>query len=140
MNDKLTLDAADTNKRLQDTEYELNRVNSRNNELNYIVDSKNGELREKDSKIMKLDDQGLRDHEQIVKLQGEIKDLESLADRHRGEAMDYHKLYDDQLNKNADLNARNSDMDAQLRERDFRISELRKELDLNRDHINQLSQ
>lgn len=56
MNDKLTLDAADTNKRLQDIEYELNRVNSRNNELNYIVDSKNGELREKDSKIMKLDD------------------------------------------------------------------------------------
>ena len=140
MNDKLTLDAADTNKRLQDAEYELNRVNSRNNELNYIVDSKNGELREKDAKIMKLDDQGLRDHEQIVKLQGEIKDLESLADRHRGEAMDYHKLYDDQLNKNADLNARNSDMEAQLRERDFRISELRKELDLNRDHINQLSQ
>ena len=140
MNDKLTLDAADTNKRLQDSEYELNRVNSRNNELNYIVDSKNGELREKDSKIMKLDDQGLRDHEQIVKLQGEIKDLESLADRHRGEAMDYHKLYEDQLNKNADLNARNSDMEAQLRERDFRISELRKELDMNRDHINQLSQ
>lgn len=140
MNDKLTLDAADTNKRLQDSEYELNRVNSRNNELNYIVDSKNGELREKDSKIMKLDDQGLRDHEQIVKLQGEIKDLESLADRHRGEAMDYHKLYEDQLNKNADLNARNSDMEAQLRERDFRISELRKELDMNRDHMNQLSQ
>lgn len=140
MNDQLTLDAADTNKRLQDLEYELNRVNARNNELNYIVDSKNGELREKDAKIMKLDDQGLRDHEQIVKLQGEIKDLESLADRHRGEAMDYHKLYDDQLNKNADLNARNSDMEAQLRERDFRISELRKELDLNRDHINQLSQ
>lgn len=54
--------------------------------------------------------------------------------------MDYHKLYDDQLNKNADLNARNSDMEAQLRERDFRISELRKELDMNRDHINQLSQ
>ena len=140
MNDQLTLDAADTNKRLQDVEYELNRVNARNNELNYIVDSKNGELREKDGKIMKLDDQGLRDHEQIVKLQGEIKDLESLADRHRGEAMDYHKLYDDQLNKNADLNARNSDMEAQLRERDFRISELRKELDMNRDHINQLSQ
>lgn len=62
MNDQLTLDAADTNKRLQDVEYELNRVNARNNELNYIVDSKNGELREKDAKIMKLDDQGLRDH------------------------------------------------------------------------------
>lgn len=74
-NDKLNLDLADTNKRLQDTEYELNRANSRNNELNFLVDSKNGELREKDSKIMKLDDQGLRDHEQIVKLQGEIKDL-----------------------------------------------------------------
>ena len=89
---------------------------------------------------MKLDDQGLRDHEQIVKLQGEIKDLENLADRHRGEAMDYHKLYDDQLNKNADLNARNSDMEAQLRERDFRISELRKDLDLTRDHNNELNQ
>ena len=62
-NDKLNLDLADTNKRLQDTEYELNRANSRNNELNFLVDSKNGELRDKDSKIMKLDDQGLRDHE-----------------------------------------------------------------------------
>lgn len=54
--------------------------------------------------------------------------------------MDYHKLYDDQLNKNADLNARNSDMEAQLRERDFRISELRKDLDLTRDHNNELNQ
>ena len=89
---------------------------------------------------MKLDDQGLRDHEQIVKLQGEIKDLENLADRHRAEAMDYHKLYDDQLNKNADLNARNSDQEAQLRERDFRITELRKDLDLTRDHNNELNQ
>ena len=54
--------------------------------------------------------------------------------------MDYHKLYDDQLNKNADLNARHSDMEAQLRERDFRISELRKDLDLTRDHNNELNQ
>ena len=114
LNDGLNKDFADANKRLQDSEYELSRIGSRNSELNYLVEQRNAEIHDKEARILKLDDQGLRDHESIVKLQGEIKDLENLVDRHRKECSDYRGLYEEQSRKCQDLSVRQSDSEAHL--------------------------
>ncbi len=52
-----------------------------------------------------------------------------MRERHRKEANDYHGLYEEQLQKNQELMGRVGDQEAQLRERDFRVAELRKDLD-----------
>ena len=134
LNDGLNKDFADANKRLQDSEYELSRIGSRNSELNYLVEQRNAEIHDKEARILKLDDQGLRDHESIVKLQGEIKDLENLVDRHRKECSDYRGLYEEQSRKCQDLSVRQSDSEAHLREKEYRIVELRKEVESCRSH------
>lgn len=41
LNDNLNKDFAEATKRLQDAEYELNRSNNRNNELNYMIEQRN---------------------------------------------------------------------------------------------------
>ena len=64
-----------------------------------------------------------------MRFQAEIKDLQILVDRHRKESLDYRGLYDEQMKKNQELLSRLSDAEASLRERDFRIAELRKDLD-----------
>lgn len=68
LNDNLNKDFAEATKRLQDAEYELNRSNNRNQELNYMLEQRNSDLHEKETRIVKLDDQTLRDHDTIVKL------------------------------------------------------------------------
>ena len=61
-------------------------------------------------------------------------------DRHRKESLDYRSLYDEQLKKNQELMSRLSDAESSLRERDFRIAELRKDLDQQREYSSSLSE
>ena len=56
LNDNLNKDFAEATKRLQDSEYEVNRSNNRNQELNYMLEQRNAELHEKEGRILKLDD------------------------------------------------------------------------------------
>lgn len=63
-----------------------------------------------------------------------------LVDRHRKESLDYRSLYDEQLKKNQELMSRLSDAESSLRERDFRIAELRKDLDQQREYSSSLSE
>ncbi len=134
LNDNLNKDLAETHKRYQDVDYELGRERNRSSELNYLIEQRNAEIHEKESKLHKLGDQGMRDHESIVKLQCEIKDLESLVDRHRSEVNDYRGMYEETSRKNSEMMARNSDVEAHLREKEYRIVEIRKELDSAREY------
>lgn len=52
-----------------------------------------------------------------------------MVERHRKETLDYRGLYDEQMKKNQELMSRLSDAEATVRERDFRLAELRKEID-----------
>lgn len=63
-----------------------------------------------------------------------------MVDRHRKESLDYRSLYDEQLKKNQELMSRLSDAESSLRERDFRIAELRKDLDQQREYSSSLSE
>lgn len=61
-------------------------------------------------------------------------------DRHRKEVSDYRAMYEDASRKSQELLSRNSDTEAHLREKEYRLAELRKDLDAARDHTTTIIQ
>ncbi len=55
LNENLNKDYSDASKRAQELDYELNRASTCNKELNYLLDQKTSELRDRDARILSLD-------------------------------------------------------------------------------------
>ncbi len=55
LNENLNKDYSEASKRAQELDYELNRASTCNKELNYLLDQKTSELRDRDARILSLD-------------------------------------------------------------------------------------
>ncbi len=55
LNENLNKDYSEASNRAQELDYELNRASTCNKELNYLLDQKTSELRDRDARILSLD-------------------------------------------------------------------------------------
>eukprot|EP00357_Protocruzia_adherens_P028052 CAMPEP_0114990106 /NCGR_PEP_ID=MMETSP0216-20121206/10590_1 /TAXON_ID=223996 /ORGANISM="Protocruzia adherens, Strain Boccale" /LENGTH=349 /DNA_ID=CAMNT_0002353201 /DNA_START=52 /DNA_END=1101 /DNA_ORIENTATION=- len=126
---KVTSDGGEQNEMIKNLESQISRHNQEIQDLKYNISQTEKELDANNDELSYTEGQCGNARKTILSLQEEVKDLEVQNDRARDEASRYQNLGEDEISKNVELNKRFSNLQADLRDANLQLDNLRKDVD-----------